>query len=84
MLTLGTADIPIPPANVDPADYAAWFQEKIGSEENKADLPGALSLHSSVQREYMEARYSRFAVTPSPTALVTVVFSDLWHFVHFI
>lgn len=56
VLSLGTTLIPIPPANVDPADYATWFQEKTASEKSKLDLPGALSLDSSVQREFMEAR----------------------------
>lgn len=56
VLSLGTTVIPIPPANVDPADYASWFQDKTASERNNLDTPGALSLNSSVQREFMEAR----------------------------
>ena len=56
VLSLGKTLIPIPPANVDPVDYATWFQEKTAPEKIRLDHPGALSLDSSVQREFMEAR----------------------------
>ncbi len=55
-LTLGSISLPVPPANVDPADYSKWFNEKTGTEDADMSAVKALGLDTSVEREYNEAR----------------------------
>ena len=55
-LTLGSISLPVPPTNVDPAEYGKWFREKTGSEDADVSVVKALGLNISVEREYNEAR----------------------------
>ncbi|XP_015758877.1 PREDICTED: dynein beta chain, ciliary-like [Acropora digitifera] len=59
-LTLGSTSVPVPPANVDPADYSKWFKEKTGTEDADLNSIQALGLDASVEREYNETRASEF------------------------
>lgn len=55
-LSLGSISLPVPPANVDPSDYSKWFNEKTGTDSADLSAIRALGLHTSVEREYNEAR----------------------------
>ena len=55
-LTLGSISVPVPPANVDPADYCKWFEEKTGTEDADLSSIQALGLDASIEREYNETR----------------------------
>lgn len=65
-LTLGSTNVPVPPANVDPADYSKWFKEKTGTEDADLNSIQALGLDASVEREYNETRcvFSLRVITP--------------------
>lgn len=55
-LALGSVSLPVPPTNVDPAEYSKWFNEKTGTEDADMSTVKALGLDTSVDREYNEAR----------------------------
>ena len=56
-LSLGSLGLPVPPANVDPADYSKWFNEKTAADDGQINVAKLLALDISVEREYNEAWY---------------------------
>ncbi|XP_053409232.1 uncharacterized protein LOC123561373 isoform X4 [Mercenaria mercenaria] len=55
-LVLGTVAIPTPPANVEPSEYAWWYEKNVDEEFTLA----ALQLHTSVEKEACVASSTEF------------------------
>ena len=55
-LVLGKVTLPLPAANVDPTEYAKWFDDKMEAFETECGTVAALQLHSSVEMEMNEAK----------------------------
>ncbi|XP_052258855.1 uncharacterized protein LOC127863384 isoform X2 [Dreissena polymorpha] len=55
-LVLGTVAVPTPPANVEPSEYAWWYEKNVDEDFTLA----ALQLHTSVEREACVASSTQF------------------------
>ncbi|CAH1797693.1 unnamed protein product [Owenia fusiformis] len=56
-IKLGDVEIPVPPANVEPANFGTWLEEKVQEDFSSVNV---LSLNASVQRERNESSGADF------------------------